>query len=106
MNYFIIGLIFLFLWMGGFIIYIKLTLKEKNIILRRKYIKKINNVVIYEVYDENDNKYLISSLICMDGNNIKKTWDLLIDGKNYKIVYYGLKYEACNLYPLIIKISQ
>lgn len=82
-----------------------MTIKELEVIIIRKYIKKIGNNLYYVVYDDSNNKYYIASIFWFSQYNQKDIWDLIIQGKKYKITYFGLKIIFLGIYPMIIKIK-
>lgn len=88
-----------------FLLYVKLTFFVKPITVKYKYIKKINSIEHYLLYDDNNQVYILNVYINVIMSNRLKFEDIK-ESTNYLIKGYGLNLPLIYLYKNIINIKQ
>ena len=101
-GYIIIGSILLI----GLVYYsfYRLTLKQKDIKIIKKYINKQDGIE-YMIIDEKGKTFKISKCFWKLKNNPSELWDIAKEGKMCRIEYYGLDVSTLNLYYEIVDIT-
>ena len=87
------------------ILYYLTTSKKENIKITQKYMIKINDEIIYKIFDENKMEYILIEDALISKKRCKEIFNQIEENENYDIQYYGLHLPAININYRIIDIA-
>lgn len=104
MNYLIliILIVFVLLIIMKFLYYL-LTIQQKKITIKKKYILNINKKIVYKIFDDKKIEYLIDDDL-ISGIKYKKLWNQIKEGQTYYIKFYGFNIPSFAILYRIIDI--
>lgn len=102
----LIGIAIFVISIVAFFAYFLLTNSEKEILVRRKCIQQINNREYFILYDENNDKFVFSTMFWLNYFDQKNIYNWLQTGHKYKITSYGIRINFFDLYPSITFIKK
>jgi hypothetical protein len=104
------NLFFLFLFLFFFkylliIINFSLTKFEKEITIKKKYIRPRRKSVSYMIIDENDILYKVNNLWFIGDFNRAEDWAKVNVNGKYNVKGYGFRFPFLDIYPIIYNIQ-
>ena len=82
------------------------TTFEKNLIVKDKYIKRIDGIQRHIIVDSNNNIYIIGKSLWYLTFNNEERWYKININDNYKVNGYGRSLPFLHIYPNLINVKK
>lgn len=84
-------------------LYYKITKFTKTITVVKKYIRTLNGLEYYFLYDTNHDLFVVDICLWQLNFSYRNLWTNISEGKQYKVEVYGCNIPYLNIYQNITK---